>query len=165
MAPPQASKPRALAPKKEKKQHDWESWQKARELGGLRFRATYIPMVQQPVQVEMLAEATKILGEQSAPWQIGWNTQCWVNLFQSPEQMTKKVFLSHEALLKGHFWQANTACGWWDLFWFFCLFYKPSAAPFKWEWIPQSWYQTSTKPQGKLPRWQEGNNILEPPQE
>lgn len=125
----------------------------------------------------MLAEATGILGEQSAPWQMGWSTQRWVNLFQSPEQMTKKVFsepgsFSESSLLTG---KHNLGMMRPLLVWFFffllvvvvCLFYKPPAL-FKWEWIPQSCYQTLNKPQEKLPRWKMKtwrNSILETPQE
>lgn len=69
-----------------KKQHDWESWQKVAELTGLCFCETYIPMVQQPGSVEMLAEATRILEEQSVPGR--WYGK---HISQSPEQMTKKV--------------------------------------------------------------------------
>lgn len=53
-----------------KKQHDPESWHKVAELTGLCFCETYIPMVQQPGPVEILAEAMRTLGEQPAPWQM-----------------------------------------------------------------------------------------------
>lgn len=164
MAPPQASEPRALAPKKEK-----AAW-----LGGLTesCRSSRITL---PCDLHTDGATAGTSGNASRGHRDSWRTISSLadgmertvlgkSLSKSGVDDQKGVSESGNSSVNSLL-TANTTWGWWGLFWFVYLFYKSPPAPFKWKLIPQSWY----KPQGKPPRWQrwihEGNSIRERPQE